>query len=191
MTDLGPEWVPDNEGVPSRKSARLLVFDSDGNILLIRGHDTHDLEHRWWFTVGGGLEPGEEARTGALREAAEETGLRFDPESVEGPVLHRKAEFHFRNVMARQEELFFIARIDGVRPKVQSQNLTALELETLDEFAWFSPSELVALAREETVYPLSLPDHVAAWHEKWDGTYVVIAPEGGMRGGWDRDPDPR
>ena len=191
MTDLGPDWVPDDEGVPSRKGARLLIFDREGNILLIRGHDTHDLKHRWWFTVGGGLEQDEDPRAGALREAIEETGFCFDARFVEGPVMHRKAEFRFRNVMARQEELFFIARVDGVRPQVESQNLTALENETLDEFAWFSPEELVALAGRETLYPLSLPEHVLAWHKEWDGVYVELAAEGGATQGWVRDPDPR
>ena len=145
MTDLGPDWVPDDEGVPSRKGARLLIFDREGNILLIRGHDTHDLRHRWWFTVGGGVEQGEDPRAGALREAVEETGFCFDARFVEGPVMHRKAEFRFRNVIARQDELFFIARVDGVKPPVESQNLTALENETLDEFAWCSPAELKLL----------------------------------------------
>ncbi len=188
MTDLGPEWVLDEDGVPSRQAARLVIFDPEGNVLLIRGHDTHDVEHAWWFTVGGGLEPGESPVLGAIREAFEETGFVFDPHLVEGPILHRSAEFRFRNVIARQEELFFMARINQVRPSLSSQQLTALELETLDEFRWFSPQELVEIAQVDTVYPISLPNHVAAWSRGWDGSMVEL---GERDTEWVRDPDPK
>lgn len=189
MTDLGPDWVPDEDGILSREGARLLIFDAEGNVLLIRGHDTHDTEHAWWFTVGGGVEPGESPREGAVREAREETGMVFDPGSVEGPVLHRKAEFRFRNVLARQEEVFFIGRVDAVRPRLKRQDLTDLEKQTLDEFAWLSPEELLRLSRVETVYPESLPHHVERWSKGWDGVMVELAPEGGPRGGWVHEGD--
>ncbi len=187
MTDLGPDWVPDTQGVLSRKGARLLIFDAEGNVLLIRGHDTHDSEHYWWFSVGGGLEPGESPVEGAVREAEEETGMVFRTGDVVGPVLHRKAEFRFRNVLARQEEQFFIARLDTVRPPIDTQQLTAMEEETLDEFAWLSPTELHELSQVETVYPNSLPQHVANWSKQWDGVVVELAPEGGDNDGWVRE----
>lgn len=184
MTDLGPEWVPDAHGVLSRKGARLLIFDAEGSVLLIRGHDTHDVDHYWWFSVGGGLEPGERPVDGAVREALEETGMVFNVADVVGPVLHRKAEFRFSNVLARQEEQFFIARVGSVRPPLTDQALTALEKETLDEFAWLSPAELADLSRIETVYPESLPEHVANWSKQWDGVMVELEPEGAADDGW-------
>lgn len=176
MTDLGPEWVPDGDGVPSRRAARLLIFDEHGNVLLVRGHDTHDLAHRWWFTVGGGLDGGEEPAAGAAREAWEETGIAFDPDTFEGPVVLRRAQFEFRNVVARQDEQFFIARLPGSRPPLGFQRLTAVERDTLDEFRWFSPAELRDTARRANVYPEELPGLVERWSQAWDGTVVNLMP---------------
>ena len=177
MTDLGPEWNLDDEGIPSRKGARLLIFDASGRVLLIRGHDTHDVDHRWWFSVGGGIEPGEDPLLGAIREAKEETGFDFDPAHVQGPVIHRQAEFRFRNVLARQEEVFYIARLEIDAPRVADQSLTALEHETLDEFRWFSADELRETASHHLVYPLCLPDLVARWEKGWDGVFVDLGAD--------------
>lgn len=178
MTDLGPEWVPDSEGVPSRSAARLVIFDEVGNVLLVHGRDTHDLNHHWWFTVGGGLEEGEEPAVGAVREAWEETGFIFDPASLEGPVLFRSAQFEFRNVTARQSEQFFIARMVGVRPELGIQRLTAVESETLDDFRWFSASELEQMCEHEAVYPEQFPALVRRWAREWDGSVVHLTPAG-------------
>ncbi len=175
MTDLGPEWVPDADGVPSREAARLILFDASGRVLLIRGHDTHDLNHTWWFTTGGGLEPGESARVGAVRETFEETGLRVDPESVVGPVIHREAEFRFRNVTARQNEFFFLAYLDRVMPDLDGRMLTDIETQTLDEFEWFTPEEVAELAKHADVYPKALPDLLPAWSKGWDGRFVQLS----------------
>ncbi len=183
MTDLGPEWTPDADGILSRAGARLLIFDDDGNVLLVKGHDTHDSDHQWWFSVGGGVDDGESQRQAAVREAREETGFRFDADQVTGPVIHRRAEFRFRNVLARQEEVFFIARVPGVRPDLSRQSLTDLEKLTLDEFAWLAPTELEALAESETVYPKELPQLVRAWSKGWDGRTVELPPDGG----WTRE----
>lgn len=190
MTNLGPDWQPDAQGVPRRSGARMLIFDEVGNILLIRGHDTHDVQHNWWFTVGGGLEPGESPLDGAIRETREETGFVIDRDLVEGPVMYRRAEFRFRNVLARQDEQFFIARIPGIRPALGPQALTTIENETLDEFRWLSPEELTSISQVETVYPVSLPAHVNAWSHGWDGVVVDLADANSDEDGWVRDPDP-
>lgn len=177
MTDLGPDWKPASDGIPSRNAARLILFDADGRVLLIRGHDTHDLEHSWWFTVGGGLDEGESALDGAIREASEETGLTIDPGVVEGPVIHRNALFRFRNVVARQDEVFFIAHLDHRAPHLNSAGFTELENQTLDEFRWFSPSELYELSENATVYPRILPELVRQWNHSWDGEFIDLGDE--------------
>lgn len=178
MTNLGAEWVPDEDGIPSRRAARLLIFDEAGNVLLVRGHDTHDLNHRWWFSVGGGLADGEDPAEGAAREAWEETGFVFDPKTFEGPVVLRRAQFEFKNVVARQDEQFFIVRIPGFKPELKDQELTEDETQTLDEFRWFSPSELHLVAARETVYPAELPSLVEDWSRTWDGIVAVLTPPG-------------
>ena len=113
------------------------------------------------------------------REAREETGLDIESlaRTVEGPVMHRKAIFRFRNVVARQDEVFFIAFLDSQMPSLSARGFTELESKTLDEFRWFAPEELVELAKKETVYPLSLPRVVQQWSNGWDGEFVELGDE--------------
>ena len=177
MTDVGPEWIPDEDGVPSRQAARLVLFDSEGRVLLVKGHDTHDLDHQWWFTPGGGLAPGEEPLAGAVRETNEETDLQVNPALVAGPVAHRNAEFRFANITVRQEELFFLAWLDEPAPPLRHSGLTDLEKQTLDEFRWCTLDEVQDLARSETVYPNALPDLLRRWRAGWDGELLELGQD--------------
>ena len=76
-----------------RLAARVLLLDEGSRILLFRGGDPAAPERgTWWFTPGGGLEPGETRHQGAARELFEETGLRVSPDSLGEPVLCRRVE---------------------------------------------------------------------------------------------------
>jgi len=53
-----------------RLTARVLLFDEDGRILLLKGRLPNRPKHTSsWFTVGGGVEPGETLYAAALRES--------------------------------------------------------------------------------------------------------------------------
>lgn len=165
------EWSPDADGVPYRRAARVVVVDPEGRVLLVHGHDFDDIDHSWWFTVGGGL--GDEGpREGAVRELREETGVSADPSRLVGPVLLRSDEFRFAARTVRQDEVFFVLAVSGeeahsARP---GYDLTAAERETLDEFRWWGLAEIrEAEAKGETFYPAGLADLVETWWPKWDG----------------------
>ena len=145
--------------MPARPSARLLVVDPLGCVLLFhfvfrRGAlaGTH-----WWATPGGRLEEGESFAEAAIRELREETGLVVP--SVGAQVARR--EFHMRTVkgdpIAFDEHYF---RID-VRDRVLSRDgWTELEREILAEHRWWSQAELAATA--ETIHPEGLLDLLRA-----------------------------
>lgn len=139
-----------------RTAARVLVVDRADRVLLLRGTDPADPSARtWWFTPGGGLDPGETPEQGALRELAEETGVILD--SLGPPVWVRVAEFDFMGSSYRQAETFFVARVDEVA--VDFSGFTAIERDAVHEYRWWSLAELAAT--DETIYPSMLGPELA------------------------------
>src|SRR5688500_14505661 len=111
MRSLGGAMT-DPEAI-ARPAARVLVMDAGWRILMLHGHDPARPDHRYWFTVGGGLNDGETPAEGAVRELFEETGLRLSVEAVGEPVFHEVAEFPFDGVRYRQEQDYFLVRVDS------------------------------------------------------------------------------
>ncbi len=150
----------------------MLLLDAAGRVLLMRGHDPAEPGVRYWFTVGGGLEPGESPREGAVRELHEETGLVVTPDDVEGPVWHEDTEFGFEGWWIRQSQDFYVVRVPASMPQWQAAPaaLEPLELVTVDSWAWWTVAQLRAHAAGlphdgpgdpgETVYPAALADLV-------------------------------
>lgn len=169
------EWPRDEAGYYHRQAARVVALNSRDELLLLRGHDFSDFEHWWWFTVGGGLEAGEDPRDGAVREFFEETGYRLSPDALVGPVLRRHATFDFHALTCRQDELFFLTSLPG-SPVFVRDGFTAVEQEVLDELKWW---DLDALQREiaggAVVYPLDLVSLARGWVRGWDGTCPEIS----------------
>lgn len=176
VTDyFAAEWPLDRDGIHHRQAARVVAVNEKDQVLLLRGHDFSDLEHWWWFTVGGGLGPEETPRQGAAREFFEETGYRLEPESLVGPVLERHAVFDFHAVTCRQDELFFFTRLPG-SPRFVRDGFTSVEKRVLDELKWWDLRALDTHIKEgAVVYPLDLVSFVRSWLEGWDGSCPEIS----------------
>lgn len=173
-TPLGDEWPLDAEGYPHREAARVLLFDGADRLLLARGHDADQPGRSWWFTIGGGIMPGEGPRQAAVRELEEETGIRVAPGGLEGPVAYRSAEFDFLAVTARQDEWFFLARTTSV--DLSSRGWTELEKDVIDEQRWWDLDELEEAMKDPDleVYPRRLVDLARQWLAGWDGGVTRI-----------------
>jgi 8-oxo-dGTP pyrophosphatase MutT (NUDIX family) len=135
-----------------RRAARLLVLDLDDALLLIRGLDpARPDDGSWWFTPGGGLEPGETFEEAARRELTEETGAIA--ENVVALPGERTAEFPLDAVFLVQTERFFAVRLARFEPV--ATELTDLELRSHLESRWWTPGEFAEEA------PLAFPEDLA------------------------------
>ncbi|WP_446689058.1 NUDIX hydrolase [Saccharothrix tamanrassetensis] len=146
-----------------RVSARVVLVDGDDRVLLFEGFDPARPEELFWFTVGGGVEPAEDLRATAVREAHEETGLRLSPDELVGPVWKRRAVFSFDGLSYAAEEWFFVSRAEC--SDVDTSRFDELEQRTIRRHRWWSVEEL--RATDDTVYPVQLaevlPDALAGW----------------------------
>jgi 8-oxo-dGTP pyrophosphatase MutT (NUDIX family) len=139
--------------VIERRAARVLVVDAAGRVLMLRGFDPVNPDVRYWFTVGGGLEPDETLEQAAVRELAEETGLRVDPAALGRPVWNDVAEFPFDGRRYRQEQAWFLVRVDSL--EVDRSGFDEMERATVDTVTWWTPHDFRTAT--EPFYPPDLP----------------------------------
>lgn len=150
-----------------RVSARVVLLDEAGSVLLLRGRDPalpdHDAANpapRWWFTVGGQALPGEPLSQTAARELGEETGLQVSPAELVGPIWRRDAVFEFNGERVDSQEFFFAYRTNRFEPSVAGR--TGLEHRYLQGHRWCDAAEIAQLsAGGEKVYPRQLGDRLA------------------------------
>jgi 8-oxo-dGTP pyrophosphatase MutT (NUDIX family) len=149
----------DDSGVVNvRTSARIVLLDDDGQVLLFCGSDPAVADGsapKWWFTVGGQARPGETLAQAAARELTEETGLRVDADDMIGPVWRRDAIIDFNNSVIRSHELFFVHRTSQFEPSTAGH--TPLERRYIHGHRWCDAAAIAGLvAAGEAVYPLQL-----------------------------------
>jgi 8-oxo-dGTP pyrophosphatase MutT (NUDIX family) len=132
------------------------VIDGDGRVLLFRGCDPARRSHRYWFTPGGGVDPGESPAEAGVRELAEETGLRVPPEELGRPVWHDVTTFPFDGQWYRQEQQFFAVRVGTWQ--VDTAGFNKIERDYIDGYRWWSVDELESTG--ERIYPPELAEVV-------------------------------
>ncbi|BCB87609.1 DNA mismatch repair protein MutT [Phytohabitans suffuscus] len=130
----------------------MLLVDGDDRVLLFRGFDPSRPHHRYWFTPGGGLDPGEPYAVGAARELAEETGLRLTPEELGEPVWDEETEYPFDGQRYRQRQEFFLVRVPSW--EVDTRGFDEVERDSIDDHRWWEVAELESTG--ERVYPKDL-----------------------------------
>lgn len=136
-----------------RPSARILLLDETGHLLLFRfvfktgalaGED-------FWATPGGALDEGETYLEAAHRELLEETGIQSV--TMEGPIAEKEFVLTMSDgeKMLAQEQ-FFVVR--AKRSLISDERWTELERDVMAGHRWWSIAELTAT--EDVFYPEDL-----------------------------------
>ncbi|MBT2367100.1 NUDIX domain-containing protein [Streptomyces sp. ISL-10] len=132
-----------------RRAARVAVLDPEGSVFLFR-YDNEEVGVHWAMP-GGGLEPEETPRHGALRELREETGWAdLEPGRLLCTWEH---DFTRAGVPVRQHEHIYLAY--GPRRDPASQAADARAADRILHWRWWTPDELATA--HEALWPPQLP----------------------------------
>lgn len=133
-----------------REAARVILVDPRGYTLLFRGGDPDTPGDDYWFTPGGGLEPGESLQQAARREVLEEVGVSL--RELGSPVLREEIVFPFMGKSVHQKQVFFLVHLDSSEVSVTGWN--ELERRTVRAYRWWAMDEIQN--SQERIYPPNL-----------------------------------
>ncbi len=128
----------------------LAVFDDQDRLLLAR-----HLDSGFWATIGGAMDPGETPEEAALRELAEETGLRATIQGLVGVYAGPGFEVTYEDgARTSYVVAVFAARLDGGEVVLQKDEIV--------EHGWFDRDAAPARATRADMERI-VPDALAWW----------------------------
>jgi 8-oxo-dGTP pyrophosphatase MutT (NUDIX family) len=132
--------------LPFRDTARALVLDPRDRLLLIAYESVIDVDplrpglRKFWFTPGGGLDPGETHEIALVRELEEEIGR---PGCTLGRyVAWRNTPFYFFREPKFLRERYFVVRLDS--DAIDTTRLAETEDSPILDIRWWTMDELQA-----------------------------------------------
>lgn len=144
-----------------RKTARALLFDAAGRLLLVKMHDPsvaaengEVMARAYWVTIGGEIDEGEDVMAAAAREIREETGIT---DATLGPAIwYTEHVLKVKGVPRLFQETFVIAHTDTT--ELDRAGWTKEEAEVIEHLKWWEMDELFASG--DTFFPSSLKENL-------------------------------
>jgi len=137
-----------------RRSARILLIDATGRILLFQFADR--ISGNIWITPGGGVRDGEALAVAAARELREETGLTVAARDLGSPVAYGGGYADLGWVEGTFRDDYFFHRVDS--HTVDVSGMEREESRTMLGHRWWTLEEIAST--DEVVYPWGLVELV-------------------------------
>jgi 8-oxo-dGTP pyrophosphatase MutT (NUDIX family) len=148
--------MADDEGY-TRTAARAILIDDQERVMLIWGCDpAKPHEGSWWYTPGGGVEPGETFAEALRRELQEEIGL--DVDHVGEIIFEATSRFEYDGRQFHQRNLFFELRVTNFEPDLSA--LSTEERQGILSVHWLTLDEM--RSTPHFIHPPTLRDVVAS-----------------------------
>ena len=141
MTDDSPSETEGRIAV-DRNAVGVLPINDRGEVLLLQGFEPTHPDQLFWFSVGGGIEAGEDDREAVVREMAEETGITASTQSLLGPFISETAEFSWGNYDVTQHQGWWAVKVGD--PSVSFAGLDEFEQSTTVGHRWWTPDDLAS-----------------------------------------------
>lgn len=148
--------LPRDLPILERSAVRLMVLDIEGRVLLLQIREPLDPDQRTcWELPGGGIDVGETYVDAAVRELAEETGLRVEPSDIGAPKWRRTVTFRHAGFRRLQDEVVVAVRLTASAPNVSKANQLEAEQQNYRGFFWWPVAEIETST--ERFFPGQLP----------------------------------
>lgn len=155
-----PNEQQSSRHIKHREAARVLVWNQNGELLLILTHwDPGTGLPPRWLTPGGGIDAGETTLQAAVRELREETGVQLEPELL-GAIVH-EIEFKMDWVTGDYEtghHSFYELRVHTDQFVIDPTDWTDDEYRDVIEMRWWNLQDL--LNSDERIGPPGLREYL-------------------------------